>query len=242
MDIDIACVLAGLFVAGVVKGATGIGYGSCALPFLVIALGLQAAIAILVVPTLAANAMVLLTAGQLQFAILRFWPLYYAMLPGIIAGVMLGAASQPGIATRLLGALIVCYAIHDSLAPRLSIAPRLSRLLQAPVGLATGVLTGWTGSQVLPLVPFLLCLDLKVGQLVQAINLAVVVSSLMLAATLLATGSMGSDLLIVSCAGTVPAIAGVAAGNRLRARVGERAMRPLMLLVLILIGGVLGLR
>ena len=36
----------GLFLAGIVKGATGLGYSSCALPFLVSAIGLKPAMAL----------------------------------------------------------------------------------------------------------------------------------------------------------------------------------------------------
>ena len=36
----------GLFLAGFVKGATGLGYSTCALPFLVAAIGLRSAIVI----------------------------------------------------------------------------------------------------------------------------------------------------------------------------------------------------
>ncbi|MGO8954879.1 MAG: hypothetical protein ACLP1W_06855, partial [Rhodomicrobium sp.] len=68
--------ISGLFFAGVIKGATGIGYSSCALPFLVAALGLKAAIVLLVVPAMASNAAVLFTTGSLERALKRFWPLY----------------------------------------------------------------------------------------------------------------------------------------------------------------------
>jgi hypothetical protein len=45
----------GLLVAGLVKGATGLGYSTCALPFLVSAVGLKSAIVIVPIPALAAN-------------------------------------------------------------------------------------------------------------------------------------------------------------------------------------------
>ena len=45
----------GLLIAGFVKGATGLGYATCALPFLVAAIGLKAAIVIVPIPAMAAN-------------------------------------------------------------------------------------------------------------------------------------------------------------------------------------------
>lgn len=236
------CVVCGLLLAGILKGATGIGYSSCALPFLVLGLGLEQAISVLVVPAMATNLMVLLTAGQLEAAVLRFWPLYYATLPGIVLGIAASAAAHQDIATRLLGAMIVAYAVLDAIMPRLRLSRGLAAALQVPVGLANGFLTGLTGSQVLPLVPYMLSQDLQAALLVQSINLAVVVSSLMLAAVLLVAGIMGFDMLAASFACTAPAVLGVAIGNRIRARLGNQSLRPLMLLALIVVGGVLGLK
>ena len=79
----------GLFLAGVVKGTTGIGYSSCALPFLVSALGLKAAIVTVVVPAMLSNVMVMSNTGHLRETLLRFWPLYVATPPGIAVGLML---------------------------------------------------------------------------------------------------------------------------------------------------------
>jgi hypothetical protein len=44
MDVNLIVVaVSGFFFAGIIKGATGIGYSSCALPFLVASLGLKEA-------------------------------------------------------------------------------------------------------------------------------------------------------------------------------------------------------
>src|SRR6185436_20590924 len=45
----------GLFLAGVIKGTTGLGYSSCALPFLVSAIGLKPAMALVLIPAMATN-------------------------------------------------------------------------------------------------------------------------------------------------------------------------------------------
>jgi uncharacterized membrane protein YfcA len=54
----------GLFLAGIVKGATGLGYTSCALPFLVSAIGLKPAMALVIIPAMATNVSVAFTAGH----------------------------------------------------------------------------------------------------------------------------------------------------------------------------------
>ncbi len=54
----------GLFVAGVVKGASGLGYSSCALPFLTAAVGLKTAIVLVVIPAMVSNIAVTWSAGH----------------------------------------------------------------------------------------------------------------------------------------------------------------------------------
>ena len=53
MDVNLIVItVSGLFFAGIIKGATGIGYSSCALPFLVASLGLKEAIVLVVAPAM----------------------------------------------------------------------------------------------------------------------------------------------------------------------------------------------
>ena len=88
MDVNLIVVaVSGLFFAGVIKGATGIGYSSCALPFLVASLGLKEAIVLVVAPAMASNLAVLFTTGSLGRSLRKFWPLYVATLPGILCGI-----------------------------------------------------------------------------------------------------------------------------------------------------------
>jgi uncharacterized membrane protein YfcA len=90
MDVNlIVTAVSGLFFAGIIKGATGIGYSSCALPFLVASLGLKEAIVLVVAPAMASNVAVLFTTGSLKHSLRKFWPLYVATLPGILFGVFL---------------------------------------------------------------------------------------------------------------------------------------------------------
>jgi uncharacterized membrane protein YfcA len=103
----------GFFLAGVLKGTTGLGYSSCALPFLVSALGLKTAIAMLVIPAMLSNVLLMLNTGHFGEALRRFWPLYAAMLT-------------------------VTYAVLALSRPTLGLAERPSRALRVPVGFVNG--------------------------------------------------------------------------------------------------------
>jgi uncharacterized protein len=76
----------GLAVAGILKGATGVGYATFALPLLATLVGLKAAMALIIVPTLAVNLSLAAFGGYLKINTRAFLRLYLAMVPGVAAG------------------------------------------------------------------------------------------------------------------------------------------------------------
>jgi uncharacterized membrane protein YfcA len=234
--------VAGLIAAGIIKGATGIGYSSCALPFLVATVGLKPALALLVVPAMASNIMVVFSAGHLRTTVRDFWPLYVATLPGIVLGICALSALDQQLATKLLGGLIVTYGVQSLLQPSFQLGSAFARSLRVPVGLLSGFFTGLTGSQVMPLMPYMLSLDLSSQQLVQAVNLAVITASLFLGVCLMAFRIVQADVLALSILAVVPALIGVQAGALCRAHIGDRQFRALVVIVLTAIGAALIIR
>lgn len=233
---------AGLLIAGVVKGATGLGYASCALPFLVMAVGLKPAMAIVIAPALATNISLSLTAGHLRETVDRFKWLYLTMLPGIGIGVWLLLWVPVTLAVQTLGIVILGYVALALARPALAIPSHLEGLLQWPTGFLNGVVTGLTGAQVMPLFPYMMALHLPPDMTVQAVNIAVLIASTVLAVSLLQTGIMTPPLLALSFAALVPALIGVEIGNRLRSRIPAAQFRRIVLLTLGLVGVLLLLR
>jgi uncharacterized membrane protein YfcA len=232
----------GLFLAGIVKGATGLGYSSCALPFLVSAIGLKPAMALVIIPAMATNVTVAFTAGHFTEIARRFSNLYLAMLPGIGIGVYLLAWVAQSIATRTLGIVIIGYAVLSLARPHLSISRASERALQFPTGFANGLLTGLTGSQVMPLFPYMMALELDPNRLVQAINLAVSLSSVLLAIGLFSAGIMTPLLLGLSIIAIVPALLGVQIGARMREYIPASKFKLVVLYVLLATGLLLLIR
>ena len=243
MDVNLVVVaVSGLFFAGIIKGATGIGYSSCALPFLVASLGLKEAIVLVVAPAMASNVAVLFTTGSLGRSLRKFWPFYLATLPGILCGVYLLMLADKRVPTQVLGVIICAYAILALLRPNLSLPPKIARTVQIPVGFANGLLTGFTGSQVMPLMPYMLALNLDPALFVQAVNIAVVIASAFLGAGLWMTGLMKAPDLSLSILAIAPALLGVKLGNWARRHIPASQFKPIVLGVLLLIGFSLALR
>ena len=231
----IACAIAGLFFAGIIKGVTGIGYSSCALPFLVAALGIKTAIVLVVAPAMASNVALLFTTGHVRDTVRRFWPLYAATLPGILCGIVLLTWVDKHIPTQILGVLIVLYVVQALAKPDFVLQPRIAQAVQVPVGLLNGVLTGFTGSQVMPLMPYMLSLKMAPDRFVQAVNIAVITASAFLGVGLFATGVMSAPELGLSVLAVIPALGGVQLGNWARQHIPAQQARSLILGVMLVI-------
>jgi uncharacterized protein len=234
--------VAGSALAGLIKGTTGLGYASSALPFLVIAVGLHNAMAVVLVPTLATNIGVAFSTGYFVQTVTRFSMLYLSILPGIAAGLWLMARINQNLAIQVLGWTMVTYVLLALLKPSLDLPVRWHSALQVPTGFLNGVVAGVTGAQVMPLFPYMMSLRLEPARMVQAVNLAVMIASSALAIGLVAQGIMTAQLLLYSCLLTIPALMGVALGNQARRQLNSEQFRRIALLVLLLMGGLMLIR
>jgi len=235
----LAAVAAAFLLAAFVKGATGLGFSTCALPLLALSIGIREALPLVLAPSIASNLLVMRGAGHFRETVRRFWPLCLAVLPGIALGVALLVWVDPLIAGAALGLVLVGYAAFALARPPLMLSSGLERPLQWPVGLVNGVVNGLTGSQVMPLLPYLLALQLDPNRFVQAINCVFTFSSLAMAVGLSEAGLLTGPAAAVSVLGLLPVWIGVKLGEALRRRLPAESFRKAVLLLLILLGVVL---
>jgi uncharacterized protein len=226
----------GLLLAGLIKGATGLGYSTCALPFLAAAIGLKSAIATVPIPAMAANIGLLFGAGHIRETLKRFRVFYAATIPGIFCGTTLLVWVNQSFATRVLGVITILYVTYVIIRPNLHLPSSWEMKLQFPLGLLNGFLTGLTGSQIMPLLPYMFALKLDPDRFVQAVNIAVVTASLTLILALIYGGLMTWQLAIASAIGVLPALVGVFLGNQIRSRMPSATFRTVVLLTLLGIG------
>lgn len=237
MDTDVIIVaLLAYLIAGLVKGTTGLGFSTACLPFLVMAVGLKSALPLVIVPSLVSNLTVMRGAGHFRETVSRFWPLYLLLVPGIVAGLMVLDHVDGVTAAGALGGVLCVYAGYALMSPQVHLPDRWERRLAPPVGFLTGMVNGVTGTQVMPLLPYMLARPLDPNRLVQAINCSFTLSSFAMAAGLSMLSLFALDQLWLSLAGVVPALAGVKIGTVLRRKLDPAVFRTLVLLVLLALG------
>ena len=233
-------VVAAIFLfAGFVKGFTGLGFITMATVPLVLLYDVPTAIALVFVSSVLSNAQIMFDAGDFVAVSRRFWPLYAAALPGLLLGTAALALASPRIVSGVLGVLLIGYALFGVFRPNLLISERFCRVLQIPVGGLHGFFAGMTGSQVMPLLPYLMSLGLKPREVLQASNTLFTICGVVLVALLWMQGLLTMSLATASLLCLLPTTIGVVAGCHARHSISSERFKPAVLTVLFSLGLVL---
>jgi len=232
-------------LAGTVKGVIGLGLPTVAIGLMSLFMTPVEAAAILVAPSLITNVWQALVGSYLWPLLRRLWPMLLGMCAGTYAASGILTGGNSGIAVTALGLALVIYAVVGLTSLRLAVPPRWEVWLGPLVGLATGVVTAATGVFVIPAVPYLQALGLEKDELVQALGLYFLVSTVALAAVVAQAGALPMPWLALAGAAAVALVAalvGMAFGQLIRAKVRPDVFRRCFFIGLLLLGLHLGLR
>ncbi len=235
-------VAAAFFAGGLVKGLIGTGLPTVALGLLAATLGLKVAMPLIVVPALVTNIWQAMSGGAFVALLRRLWPLLAMLCLGALLGAGVLARGEALLFSGLLGVLLCFYSVVSLLTPQIPPPGRLERLMTPAVGGITGVITGLTGSFIVPSVLYLQALGLPRDHFVQAMGITFTVASLSLAAGLGSQGLLPVELGLMSLAGLPTALIGQALGRWLRGRFSEAGFRRFFFSALAVLGLYLALR
>jgi uncharacterized protein len=242
----LAFVSSTLVLAGFVKGVIGLGMPTVAMGLLALVMAPAQAAALLTVPLFLTNFWQAMGPGLLPL-LRRLW----SMLLGICVGTgCMAAWAGDGLLTANDGArasvgfgvVLALYGLHGLSSIKFSVPARLEPWLSPLIGAITGVVAAATGLYTIPPAPYLQAIGLEKDDLVQALGLSFMVSTLALAGVLVHAGSLGMSVAAVSLLALVPVLAGMVLGQWVRARVQSRVFRICFFLGSLVLGAHLVLR
>lgn len=223
-------------LAGMVKGVIGLGLPTVSLALLTVAFDLPSAMALLLVPSFVTNLWQALAGAHTREVALRIWP--FLLMATITVWIGAAALTRVDLAllTALLGVLLVSYALLSLGGVRLEIPLRHESWAGPLIGSANGVLTGMTGSFVVPGVMFLQAIGLPRDRLIQAMGMLFTVSTLALGTALQQANFITVQHGLLSAGAVLPALAGMVLGQHLRTRLSEQRFRTVFFIALLLLG------
>ena len=233
---QLATIAAAYFVAALVKGVTGLGYSSTSLPILTLAFGLKEALPLVLIPSVASNLVVMVSTPGFRASAQRFWPMILSAAASVFVGLWVLTQIRSESAAAVLGAVLMIYVAFALANARFRLTEARTRKFEPAIGAATGFVNGLTGSQVMPVIPYLLSLDMPRERFVQASNQSFTLSSAAMFVGLGAAGMMTLQVATVSALGLVLVALGVNIGQRISRQLAPQAFRTAVLIVLAALG------
>jgi uncharacterized membrane protein YfcA len=229
-------------LSGLSKGVLGMGLPTITLGLLALVMAPVEAAALLIVPSLVTNFWQMLAGGRFRALCARLWPFLLMLVPSTVlaAGLLTGPLGRhAGLA---LGLVLLGYAGLTLSGRQWRVAPANEKPAGAISGAATGLVTGITGVFVMPAVPYLNAIGLERDELVQALGISFMVSTLVLALGRGHAGVFGLDAAAHSLVALGPALAGMWLGQRIRARLSVASFQRAFFLFVLALGAYLVLK
>jgi uncharacterized protein len=188
-----AIVIAGVFIASVLRGFTGFGFGLAAVPLLSLALPPAQAVPFVVV------LQVVVGVGGLRSAWrLCDWQAVGALFPGLVLGIPIGLTILtllPANPVRLaIGLVIAASVLLLWRGARLPANP--SRLLAAGIGLVSGVISGLSSMGGPPIIVYLLALGHDAARVRASSIVFFLAAGMVSAIPMAATGLITREVLV----------------------------------------------
>ena len=226
-----------LMSGGIVKGALGVGTPLIAIPLMVQVLPPQAAVAIMAMPSVAANIVQAAQAPRAGHILARFMPAFVALVIGGAIGVIILARIDDRALLIIVACAVIAFALLESSNRSMRIPPRYEKPAGVGFGFIAGVIGGMSSFFGPMLIIYLVALQtLRREQFIGAIGFLYLGALIPWTLALLATGILHGALIMYSLAAIAPVALGIVIGRKLRGHVGEQRFRQLMLIILLTSG------
>jgi len=241
-ELDYLIIFTAYIVAGFIKGLTGLGFSTSCLPIMALRLDLKVAIPLVIIPSVVSNVAVMIQAGHFREALKRFYPMYLASIPGLVAGVSVLVMINVNLAKAVLGLVLILYSGYSLTKHTVMLTDKWERILKVPAGFATGLVNGLTGSQVMPSLPYMLALDMEKKLFVQSINISFTLGSFIVLLSMNSMGYIHSGLLMIAVSSLVPVLGAVYVGGHIQKKLSVSAYKKTVLYFLLFMGTILILK
>ena len=232
----LAAAAATFFLAGTVKGVIGLGLPTVTLGLMTLLLDLPSAMALLIVPSLATNLWQAAVGGHMREILRKTWPFLLTATATIWIGAQALSHVDLSYLSALLGLLLIAYAATGLAGFRLSMSPGAALRSGPLFGIANGILTGMTGSFMVPGVLYLQATGMPRDMLVQAMGMLFMLSTAALALALGHSAHIDPELGLASALGLIPAILGMILGRKIRGYLSEARFRQVFFAGVLLLG------
>jgi hypothetical protein len=232
----ILVVVTAFLFGGVVKGVIGLGLPSICLALLTLAIDLPSAMALILAPSFFTNIWQIFAGGNTRAIFVRVWPFLSMATVSVWFGAMSLTRLNLELLAALLGLLLIIYAIVNLCGLGFTVKKNHEVWVGPLMGTINGIFAGMTGSSVVPGVMFLQAINLQKNEFIQAMGMLFALSILALAFALGRNNFLTAELAVTSTVAMLPALVGMAIGQKIRQRLPEQLFRNVFFISLLVLG------
>lgn len=223
-------------IAGMIKGAVGMGLPTAAVSLMTLAFDPRTAIALLLVPMVTSNAWQVWRSGETLRACRTYLPFALTLMAGVAVTVALARNASDSALLGTIGAVLLIFVAANTSRWAPSIPASLDKPAQSVIGMVAGVLGGLTSVWAPPIAVYLAARRVDKQEFVRASGLLILLGSFPLALGYLRQGFLTPGLFWLSILLLVPTFAGFAIGERYRHSLSEHGFRRFLLVIFALMG------
>ena len=223
-------------LAGLVKGVIGFGLPTVSLGLLVMIVELPTAMALMLVPTFITNVWQSLVGGNGLFIVRKIGVFLLAATVSVWFGTKLLASIDVVWSTVILGVLLISYATTQLAGVVLIKPDKAYPGLPVIAGVINGTFGGLTGAFIFPGMMYLQTVGFKKDQMIQAMGILFILTTISLALALKGNGLLNIDIGWASVWAVFPAILGMILGSKIREYMSEAQFRRVLFIAMLLLG------
>ena len=212
-------------LAGFVKGVLGFGFPIIALVVLTLAIGLLDALALIVVPTLVTNVWQAVAGPHLREVLDRMWLYFLVAMVGVLIASQYLSVVNVDLLTAFLGTILFIFALSRIFNVHITVPENRETALSLVLGSVNGVITGLTGTFMVPSILYMQALGFGKDMLVQAMGAFFALSTLMLTISLGSNGLISGNEATLSAVALIPSFAGIFAGRWTRQQITKSSFK-----------------
>ncbi|MGA0343766.1 MAG: sulfite exporter TauE/SafE family protein [Arenicellales bacterium] len=226
-----------LFCGGLIKGTLGVGTPLLTVPLMALVVPAQTAVVLMAIPVVVANVWQATRAKEVSTVVSRFWPMFLAILAGTLGGVFILANIDDRTLLLVVGLLVIAFTILQGSSYKFQISTRAEKPAGLVFGLASGLVGGLSSMFGPMLIIYLVSLPgLNKERFVASISFLYIACVVPWAMLLIGFGVLDLELTLLSTVATLPVVAGLILGEKLRSRVSDERFSRMVLVVLLVSG------
>lgn len=228
--------IAVFILAGIVKGALGIGLPTISISILAQFVDPRIAIAFLLIPALFSNTWQVYRGGRVRQSVALLWPYVLSMSVVMFLVSLSAARASTEALTGGIGIMVVLWAITSFISKPPKIPQHLHRPAQFILGSISGLMGGLTAIWSPPLIIYLLSIRCEKDDFVRLTGLILLCGAIPLTIGYVFNGLLNKQLAMASCLMIIPTLLGFSIGETIRKFMSIEQFHKAVLLLFVLMG------